>query len=114
MRAPEFWSFSRPAVSTIAAHAAALEALGWDGMSLTDSQNLSPDVYVALTIAAQANERLQLGPGVTNPVTRHPAVTASAIAALQQLSGGRAMLGLGRGDSALFNIGRKPAPRAEF
>ncbi|PON10386.1 hypothetical protein C2W62_50335, partial [Candidatus Entotheonella serta] len=40
--------------------------------------------------------------------------TAGAIGALQQLSGGRAMLGLGRGDSALFNIGRKPAPRAEF
>ncbi len=114
MKAPEFWSFSRPAVPTIAEHAATLEAQGWDGMSLTDSQNLSPDVYVALTLAAQATGRLQLGPGVTNPVTRHPAVTAGAIASLQTLSGGRAMLGIGRGDSSLFNIGRQPAPRAEF
>ena len=114
MKAPEFWHFSRPAIAGIADHAATLESQGWDGMSLTDSQNLSPDIYVALTIAAQATERLQLGSGVTNPVTRHPAVTAGAISALQELSGGRAMLGLGRGDSALFNIGRKPAPRAEF
>ena len=114
MKAPEFWHFSRPATSGIATHAATLESQGWDGMSLTDSQNLAPDVYVALTIAAQATERLQLGTGVTNPVTRHPAVTAGAISCLQQLSGGRVMLGLGRGDSALFNIGRKPAPVAEF
>jgi 5,10-methylenetetrahydromethanopterin reductase len=110
----EFWHFSRPAIDGLAEHAMTLEAQGWDGMSLTDSQNLSPDVYVALSVAAQATTRLQLGPGVTNPVTRHPAVTAGAIASVHALSQGRAMLGLGRGDSSLFNIGRKPAPRAEF
>src|SRR4029434_1829249 len=48
--------------------------------------------------------------GVTNPVTRHPAVTAAAIATVQVLSGGRAVLGIGRGDSALFHLGQAPAP----
>lgn len=110
----EFWHFSRPAIDGLAEHAASLEDQGWDGMSLTDSQNLAPDVYVCLGLAARATTRLKLGTGVTNPVTRHAAVTAGAIASVNALSKGRAMLGLGRGDSSLFNIGRKPAPRAVF
>ena len=52
---------------------------------------------------------MRIGTGVTNPVTRHPAVTAAAIAALHVESGGRAILGIGRGDSALAHIGREPA-----
>ena len=71
---------------------------------MTDSQNLSPDVYVALTLAAAATQRLRLGPGVTNPVTRHAAAAASAITAIHAHSGGRAMFGIGRGDSSLFNM----------
>ena len=108
----EFWLFSRPAIGTIEKTAQQAEDQGWDGLALTDSQNLSPDTYVALTLAAKATTRLKLGPGVTNPVTRHAAVTAGTIASIQELSGGRAMLGIGRGDSALFNIGYEPlAPK---
>ena len=55
-----------------------------------------------------------LGPGVTNPLTRHAALTASAIATLQQVSEGRAVLGIGRGDSSLFNIGHKPVSPSVF
>jgi 5,10-methylenetetrahydromethanopterin reductase len=51
---------------------------------------------------------------VTNPATRHPAVTASAAATLQAETGGRAVLGLGRGDSALTQIGREPVSVAEL
>jgi len=98
----------------MAEHAQTLESQGWDGMSLTDSQNLSPDVYVALSIAAQATTRLLIGPGVTNPITRHSAAAASAIAAVQALSRGRAVFGIGRGDSSLFNIGQQPASVAIF
>jgi 5,10-methylenetetrahydromethanopterin reductase len=47
---------------------------------------------------------------VTNPVTRHPAVTASAAATLQAESGGRIVLGVGRGDSSVTFLGRSPAP----
>lgn len=86
------------------------EAEGWDGLLLADSQNLQADVYVELALAARATERLRLGPGVTNPLTRHPAVTASAIGTLQVESGGRAVLGISRGDSAVTFVGLAPAP----
>ena len=105
MTAPELFMLTRPDVQRIEDVARKAEEDGWDGLALTDSQNLSPDTYVALTLAARATQRITLGPGVTNPLTRHAAVAAGAIASIHQLSGGRAMLGIGRGDSALFNIG---------
>jgi 5,10-methylenetetrahydromethanopterin reductase len=90
------------------------EADGFDGWFVVDSQNLAGDCYVALALAAAATERIQLGTGVTNPFTRHPAVTASAIASVHVESGGRAVLGIGRGDSALAHLGLAPAPVAEL
>jgi 5,10-methylenetetrahydromethanopterin reductase len=90
------------------------EAWGFDGLLVADSQNLNADVWVELALAAAATERIGLGPGVTNPVTRDLAVTASAAATLQAETGGRAVLGLGRGDSALAQIGRAPVAAAEL
>ncbi len=90
------------------------EADGYDGMTVVDSQNLSGDPYVALALAAQVTSTLKLGTGVTNPVTRHAAATASAIASVQGESRGRAVLGIGRGDSALAHLGLSPAPLAVF
>ena len=87
---------------------------GWDGLALTDTQNLSGDVFAALGAAAQATRRIRLATGATNPATRHPAVIASAIATIQAESGGRAFLGIARGDSALSYIGRKPMALSEF
>jgi 5,10-methylenetetrahydromethanopterin reductase len=81
---------------------------------VADSQNLNADVWVELSLAAAATRRIALGPGVTNPLTRHLAVTASAAATLQLESGGRAVLGIGRGDSAVTQIGHRPAPVAEL
>jgi 5,10-methylenetetrahydromethanopterin reductase len=77
-------------------------------MLVADSQNLNADVWVELALAGVATDRLHLGPGVTNPATRDPAVTASAAATLQAETDGRAVLGLGRGDSALTQLGRRP------
>jgi len=90
------------------------EGWGFDGLLLADSQNLNADIWVELALAGAATSRLSLGPGVTNPVTRHLAVTASAAATLQVETGGRAVLGLGRGDTALREIGRTPVGVAEF
>jgi 5,10-methylenetetrahydromethanopterin reductase len=90
------------------------EADGWDGLAFTDSQNLGGDTFAALAIAAHITERITLATGATNPATRHPAVIASAIATIQVESGGRAFLGIARGDSALAYIGRKPMPVSEF
>lgn len=105
----QLWNLthSRPDHAVQAAQRA--EAAGWDGVCVVDSQNLAPDAFVALTLAATATGRIGLGTGVTNSVTRHPAVLASAAMALQQVSGGRMVLGIGRGDSALAHIGRSPA-----
>jgi 5,10-methylenetetrahydromethanopterin reductase len=83
--------------------------LGFDLVRIADSQCLFRDLYVALTLVALNTARVKLGPGVTNPLTRHPTVTAGAIASIDELSGGRAILGLGAGDSAVSNIGEKPA-----
>ena len=85
-----------------------VEGWGFDGILVADSQNLNADVWIELALAAAASERIAIGPGVTNPATRHPTVTASAAATLQEESGGRAVLGIGRGDSALTQIGRRP------
>src|SRR6266516_481172 len=90
------------------------EADGWDGLALTDSQNLGGDVFAALAIAAHVTERITLATGATNPATRHPAVIASAMATIQVESQGRAFLGIARGDSAMAYIGRKPLPLREF
>jgi 5,10-methylenetetrahydromethanopterin reductase len=105
-------SFPRPGVTAGAARAA--EAAGYDGLLLADSQNLVAEAWVEATLAAAATERLRVGPGVTNPRTRHPAVTASAAATLAAESGGRVTVGLGRGDSALTQIGGEPTPAGEF
>jgi 5,10-methylenetetrahydromethanopterin reductase len=92
--------------------AASLEEEGVERTWLIDSQLAMKDVYAGLLLAAQRTRRMLLGPGVTNPLTRHPTVTASSIAALAEVSGGRALLGLGAGDSAVYGVGWTPAPVA--
>lgn len=82
---------------------------GFERIGIGDSQSLYRDVYVSCTIAALNTSRALIGPRVTNPVTRHPAVTASAIASIDELTEGRAFLGIGTGHSALLNVGHRPA-----
>jgi 5,10-methylenetetrahydromethanopterin reductase len=110
----EVWRHAFAFCGEVAPLALRSEQLGYDGVMVADSQNLNADVWVELALAAAATERVLLGPGVTNPATRHPAVTASAAATLQAESGGRAVLGVGRGDSALTQLGRDPVHVAEL
>ena len=84
------------------------EAAGFSHGWLFDSHVLWRDPYPLLTLMAQATERMRLGTCVTNPATREPSVTASALAVLQELSGGRMDLGIGRGDSARRVLGKAP------
>jgi 5,10-methylenetetrahydromethanopterin reductase len=113
-KALEIWTLSVPLPKLAGELAARAEAAGFDGIAFTDSQNLTGDVFAGLALAANATTRIGLATGVTNPVTRHPAATASAIATVHAISNGRAVLGIGRGDSALFQIGLEPAPLATF
>ncbi len=73
------------------------EAVGCTRCWVNDEGLTTRDVYVTLAALAGHTESIRLGPGITNPHVRHPAATASAIATLDELSGGRGFLGLGAG-----------------
>lgn len=97
-----------------------LEELGFGGIAVPDSQSLFPELYAQLTVMAMATERAVLWPGTTNPLTRHPAVAASAISTIDQLAGdrpdgsGRVWFNLGSGDSAVYNLGLRGARLGEL
>jgi 5,10-methylenetetrahydromethanopterin reductase len=110
----QLWTVRIPETGTVEASAERAEAAGWDGVAFTDSQNLVGDPFVAAALAAKVTERLQLATGVTNVATRDPAALATVAATVQEVSGGRFALGLGRGDTALFHLGRKPQPVDRF
>ena len=88
------------------------EDAGFDYGWLFDSHVLWREPYVLLTLMAGATTRLRLGTCVTNPATREPSVTASALAVLDELSDGRMDLGIGRGDSARRVLGKPPTTMA--
>jgi 5,10-methylenetetrahydromethanopterin reductase len=111
---PSFFLGTFPVPGHVVELAHMAEADGWDGLALTDSQNLAGDVFAALALAAQATSRIVLATGATNPATRHSAVVASAMVTIQAESHGRAWLGIARGDSAMAYIGRKPMPLTTF
>src|SRR4051794_30758392 len=110
----ELWAMRIPEPGTVAAQAQHAEALGWDGITFVDSQNLVGDPFVGIALAAAATERLRFATGVTNAYTRHPAALATVAATVQETSGGRFVLGIGRGDTALFHLGRPPMPVDAF
>ncbi|MGZ8562168.1 MAG: TIGR03842 family LLM class F420-dependent oxidoreductase [Candidatus Limnocylindria bacterium] len=84
------------------------EANGFTHGWLFDSHVLWREPYVLLALMAQATTHMRLGTCVTNPATREPSVTASTLAVLDELSGGRMDLGIGRGDSARRVLGKPP------
>jgi len=97
-----------PPARDVVARTALAESLGFSYAWLWDSHVLWQDPYPIFALCAQATSRIHLGTCVTNPVTRDPTVTASAMATLQEISGGRMELGIGRGDSAQRVLGRTP------
>lgn len=99
----------RQPLKAFAQQAAELEAEGVERIWLIDSQLAMKDVFSGLALAALHTQNAWLGTGVTNPITRHPTVIAASIAAIAELSEGRAVLGIGAGDSAVYGIGARPA-----
>src|SRR3954466_6160654 len=79
-----------------------------------DSHILWQDSYATLPLVAAQTERIKLGHFVTNPGIRDPTVTASWYATMQDLSNGRMVMGIGRGDSSRRVVGLKPVRVAEF
>lgn len=90
------------------------EDTGYGCAYIGDSQMIWRETYIILGAAAMVTSRITLATGVTNPVTRDPAVLASAWATLHEMTGGRTLLGIGTGDSSLETLSKKPAKLAEL
>ena len=103
------WPYSGSDVGSVVRLAQSAEQCGFETVYVGDSQMIWHDVWVVLAACAIGTQRVRLGTGVTNVVTRHPAVTAKAIMTLNVLSQGRAVLGVGAGDSAVRTAGLSPA-----
>jgi 5,10-methylenetetrahydromethanopterin reductase len=93
------WLFPDGPVDKLVRICQLLEETGFEYAWVGD-EGLNRDCYVAITAILLATKRIKVGPGITNPYSRHPAVSAGAVATLDELSGGRAFLGFGPGSYA--------------
>ena len=85
------------------------QRLGFDSAWIADVQLSMKDAYVALALCAVNTSSILLGTGVTNPITRHPTTIANGFTALNEVSNGRAIIGIGTGWTGVYSIGLKPA-----
>lgn len=90
------------------------EELGFTHVWIGDSHLIWREAFVNMAAVALNTSRVVIGTGVTNPVTRHPSVLASAYATLDEMAPGRFAVGIGLGDSSLETMGRKQARLADF
>ena len=95
----------------LAALAELAEGTGYDDLWLAD-ERFFREVYASLTVCALRTRRIRLGPCVTDPYSRHPALTAMAIATLDEISNRRAVLGIGAGVSGFRELGVDPSRSA--
>src|SRR4029453_13591415 len=96
-------------VRRVAELAQTAEEAGLDAVGFSDSPSVFRDTYCMMTAAALQQKRALLITTITNVTTRHPVVTANAIASIDEASGGRALLGIATGASSVANVG---LPRA--
>ena len=106
-----FWPYDPPLVRRMAA---AADRFGYDMIGIADTPGNAMDPWVAATMVAQATARARVALCVTNLVSRHPAVSASAIGSLELLAPGRTVLGIGAGHSGTRNLGMGQANVGEL
>ena len=90
------------------------EELGFSHVWIGDSHLIWREAYVNMAAVALNTSNMKIGTGVTNPLTRHPSVVASAYATLEEYAAGRMIVGIGLGDSSVETMGMKPAKLAYF
>jgi len=90
------------------------EELGFSHIWVGDSHLIWREAYVNMAAVALNTTKVKIGTGVTNPLTRHPSVVASAYATLEEYSPGRMIVGIGLGDSSVETMGMKPAKLSFF
>ena len=78
-------------------------------IGVPDSPMLSRELYASCMACALSTDKVKIAPMVSNPVSRHPSVAASALLALNDVAPGRIRFGIGVGDSAVFSIGEQGA-----
>jgi len=100
--------------SEVTEMAVAAERAGITDIGIVDSPLVSRDLYVSCVAALLQTDKLRVQTAVTNPVTRHPSVTAASALSLCELAPGRVIIGIATGDSALWGVGLKPARVAEL
>jgi 5,10-methylenetetrahydromethanopterin reductase len=96
------------------ARAQRAEALGFEAIFLADSQMNNVDPYQALALCAVHTKTIRLGTAVTNMVYRDPTITANSFATLNEISQGRAVIGMGTGDGPVYSLGRSATKLVEF
>ena len=101
-------------MASAVADACLAESVGFSLIGVADSQSVFRELYATMALCAQATRRVLIGPSVTNPVTRHPAVAASGIATVDEIAPGRTFFGIGSGDSAILNLAERPATLADM
>jgi probable F420-dependent oxidoreductase len=90
------------------------ENYNYDFVWIPESQLIWRELFCCMSLCAQRTTKVKVGSGVANVLTRHPTVLASAISTVNEISNGRAVLGLGRGDSAVRLMGKRPATVENF
>lgn len=106
--------FPTEPVGAMVSYVELCEDLGYDNVWIGDSQNIWRESTTVMAAAAARTSRVVFGTGVTNAVTRHRSLLASSWATLAEYTGGRAILGIGTGDSSLRTMGLKPLKLAEL
>lgn len=105
---------NRRTPEAISASARAAEAAGFRRLWVQDSQLHLGDVFIDVLTALRATEQAIVGTLTVNPVTRHPTVLASSIATVDQHVPGRTALGIATGDTAVWQVGLRPARLARL
>jgi len=90
------------------------EQLGFEAIFFADSQMNNVDPYQAMALCAVNTKRIRFGTAVTNMVYRDPTITANSFATLNEISQGRAIIGMGTGDGPVYSLGRMATKLVDF
>src|SRR5262249_37378655 len=90
------------------------EALGFEAIFFADSHMNNVDPYQVMAMCALKTKKIRLGTAVTNMVYRDPTIIANSFATLNEISQGRAIIGLGTGDGPVYSLGRTATKLVEF
>jgi 5,10-methylenetetrahydromethanopterin reductase len=90
------------------------EELGFEAVFFADSQMNNVDPYQAMAMCAVNTKKIRFGTAVTNMVYRDPSITANSFATLNEISEGRAIIGMGTGDGPVYSLGRGATKLTDF